>query len=312
MHLWALLFGTLILSSCSKPEEVSIPPDTIAIVGETPILLADLQRVAAQNAYDLYDPDQRELAIRDAVNLELLAQEAKAKGFDQHPDILNYIRTESIRKLLAESVDAPESRPDPPSESEIQDYYQAHTQEFTPPSLAKARVLALLKKEGEETSLEQKQQSLETAIQSKQFPFSTLVERYSEDPAAKLYGGMTGWLEEGKPSMRYPDQLIEAIFVAAEGREILGPLEEGNWIYYYQLEEKRGGAPMAYADVRSRISRQLQRRKRLEAYDAYVASLGTKQEVQLFPETADAALQRQQSAGGPPAGPVNLPHSPTP
>lgn len=279
----------------------------VATVGSKPVTMRMLQRIAAQNGYDLREEKGRELAFRDAVNFELLAMEAEKRGYREHPDIEHYVKTQSVQRLLADTVDAGATRPEAPSEEALKDYYEEHLAEFTPPTMARARVLGLLKRQGQEAAFEQKLDAVKTAITAKAVPFGEMVAQFSDDPAAKAYGGMTQWLVRGQENKRYPQALIDAVFAASDPKEIHGPIEHNDWVYFVKLEEKRGGEAAAFEQSKARIAKQMERQQRLEAYDAFVAGLKSDElKVETFPDKVEAALEAKQEGGGPPAGPVSV------
>jgi parvulin-like peptidyl-prolyl isomerase len=248
--------------------------------------------IAAQNGYDLRNPKQAELAMRDAVNNEILAAEAKRLGYEDDPEIRRYVKSQAVQKLLLTSVDSTQQAPQPPTDAELKAYYDANIAEFTPPTLARAQVLALLKRKDQEASFSQKLDAVKQAIESKQVTFSQLVEQFSDDPAAKGYGGTTNWLVKGEENKRYPQELIDKVFAAADDKTVAGPITNGEWTYFVKLQERRGGQATPFAQAKSGIERNLMRRKRLDAYTALVKSLESKVTVQTFPDK------------GPPAGPA--------
>jgi parvulin-like peptidyl-prolyl isomerase len=277
----------------------------VAMVGDQPVTLAMLDALAAQNNYNLRDAAQLKLALRDAVNVELLAAEARKHGYDRDPDIQRYVKSQSIQKLLLATVDKPGAAPVAlPSEEEIKTHYENNVKEFTPPTVARAQVLALLKREGRETEFQQKLDAVKAAMEAKEAPFSELVKQFSDDPAAANSAGISNWIVKGEPSKQYPAVLVDAVFSAPDQSTILGPFEAGDWVYFARVHELREGRPAPYEQAKPRIVQELQRRQRLEAYDAFVQSLETSTGVQVFPDKASAALAEQTKEGGPPRGPV--------
>lgn len=307
------LMAVLFVSSCNKQVEqkaVELPTATkdgtpvVAMVGSEPITYGSLQVIAAQNGYDLRDPKQVELALRDATNNEILAAEAKRLGYEDDPEIRRYVKSQAVQKLLLASVDSTQQAPQPPTEAELKAYYDANLAEFTPPTLARAQVLALLKRKDQESSFTQKLDAVKKAIESKEVPFTQLVEQFSDDPAAKGYGGTTNWLVKGEENKRYPQELVNQVFAAADDKTISGPIVHGEWTYFVKLQERRGGEATPFAQAKSGIERNLMRRKRLDAYNALVSSLQSKTKVQTFPDKVAAQIPKATEDSGPPAGPA--------
>lgn len=309
----------VIVTSCSEkaePEndkrEAMVAPGpaaddstVLAMVGGTPITLASLQIIAAQNGHNLTDPAQAKLAMRDAVNLELLAAEAMARGYQNDPDIVRYVKTQSVRKLLLDTVDAPDQQAGRPTESELRAYYDTNPAEFTSPTLARARVLALLKRPGKETALQEKLDAVQAAIAAKQLPFSELITRFSDDPAAGNHAGLTPWLVMGEPSKQFPDALLDAVFAASDLTKVAGPIVHKDWIYFVQTTERRDGKVTSFEQAEADIARRLHRRNRLQAYDRYLSQLEEKADVRIFEDKLHELIHSTTTRPGPPMGPVS-------
>lgn len=277
------------------------------MVGTEQITFAALQVIAAQNGYNLQKPEDVQLAIRDAVNNEILAAEAKKLGYEDDPEIKRYVKAQAVQKLLLASVDSKEqSAIAVPTEAELKDYYDKNLSEFTPPTVAQAQVLAILKRKGQEPVFEQKIAAVKEAIAAKQVPFSELVKQYSDDPAAKTYAGMTNWLVKGEPNKQYPQALIDGLFSAADTNTVIGPIENNDWTYFAKLHERRDGKTTGFEQAKGGIAQNIMRRKRLETYNRLVESLKSKTQVQTFPEKVTEELKAVTKQSGPPMGPVRV------
>ncbi len=306
---------TLCFTSCSKQEKSEVSennqpaPDetTVAMVGDRPVSFDALQRIAFQNGYDLTKPDERELALRDAVNFELLAIEAEKRGLTQTPEIQRYVKDQAVRALLADTVDKDTSANSRTvSEDELQSYYDEHIDEFSPPSVAKGRVLAILKRNGQETATEQKLDAVKQGIAAKQVPFSELIQQFSDDANAKNYGGVTRWLVQNGENKLYPKEVIDAVFAMDDTTTITGPLAHGQWIYFVQMVEKRNSHATPFDQAKASIRRQLERRERLEAYNQFVAELNSDTEVKTLDAELEKKINANNKSNSPPMGPVQL------
>lgn len=273
------------------------------MVGTEPITMASLQVIAAQNGYNLQNDKDRELAIRDAVNNEILAAKARELGYENDPDIRRYVKSQAVQKLLLATVDK-EHQGAVPTEAELKAYYDANLAQFTPPTLAKAQILALLKRKGQEPQFTQKLDAVKTALTAKEVPFSELVKQFSDDPAAQTYAGTTNWLVKGEANKQYPDSVLTAVFEAKDSTTIVGPIEHNDWTYFVKLAERRDGQSTAYEQAKPQIAQQLMRKKRLDAYNAFVEQLKGSVQVQTFPEKVAAEIQATTKQSGPPMGPV--------
>ena len=311
-----LAFSVVNFTACKKadppppqPTPLPIPPavkdgsPVVAMVGTEPITMASLQVIAAQNGYNLQIEKDRALALRDLVNHELLSLEAKKMGYEDAPDIRRHVKTQAVQKLLLATVDK-EHQAAVPTEAELKAYYETNLKEFTPPTLAKAQILGLLRRKGQEAQFAQKLDAVKVAITAKQVPFSELVKQFSDDPAAQTYAGMTNWLVKGEANKQYPDAVLKALFDAKDTTEITGPIEHNDWLYFVKLAEKRDGQTSGFDQAKGQIAQQMMRRKRLDAYNAFVEQLQGGVPVQIFPDKVAAEIQAATKQSGPPMGPV--------
>jgi parvulin-like peptidyl-prolyl isomerase len=303
------MMAALLLAGCSKPPP-PLPAVTkdgspvVAMVGTEPITMASLQVIAAQNGYNLLNDKERELALRDAVNNEILAAKAKELGYENDPDIRRYVKSQAVQKLLLASVDSKQqSNLAVPTEAELKAYYDNNLAEFTPPTIAQAQVLAVLKRKGQERVYDQKIAAVTQAIAAKQIPFGELVKQYSDDPAAQTYGGMTPWLVKGGENKQYPQSLLEALF-KAEANGVVGPIKHNDWTYFAKLHERRDSTAAGFDQAKAGIAQAMMRQKRLATYNRLVEALKSNVPVQSFPEKVTEALKAATQQGGPPMGPV--------
>ncbi|MFZ4767343.1 MAG: peptidylprolyl isomerase [Roseimicrobium sp.] len=296
------------LPACSKqpPQLPTFTKDgtpVVAMVGTEPITMASLQVIAAQNGYNLQNDKDRELALRDAVNNEILAAKAKELGYEDDPDIRRYVKAQAVQKLLLATVDK-EHQGAVPTEAELKAFYEANLKDFTPPTLAKAQILGLLKRKGQEPQFAQKLDAVKAAIAAKQVPFSELVKQFSDDPAAQAYAGMTNWLVKGEVNKQYPDAVLKAVFEAKDANEIAGPIEHNDWVYFVKQAELRDGKATGFDQAKGQIAQQMMRKKRLDTYNTFVEKLKSGVQVQRFPEKVAAEIQAATKQSGPPMGPV--------
>src|SRR5271169_5695280 len=116
-----------------SPEEAS---QVLAHVGDRTITLGDY--VAALQHMDQFDrlrysaPARRRELLGEMIDVTLLADEARAKGYDKDPPTqqeLREILRDALLKKAREGAPAPEDIPAP----EVQAYFDAHRADFHDP-----------------------------------------------------------------------------------------------------------------------------------------------------------------------------------
>jgi len=166
-------------SASLTPEQAS---KVLARVGDRTITLGDY--VATLEHMDQFDrlryqsPERRKELLTEMVNIELLAQEAVAKGYDKDPVATQELRNILRDAMLAEAhkgVPAPNDIP----EAEVRAYYDAHRADYRDPERRRVSVI-VPKDEAAATQL------LDTARKAPNATvWGDLVRKNSVDPQAK-------------------------------------------------------------------------------------------------------------------------------
>jgi len=166
-------------SASLTPEQAS---KVLARVGDKTITLGDY--VATLEHMDQFDrlryqsPERRKELLTEMVNVELLAQEAEAKGYDKEPMAMQEIRAILRDAMLAEAhkgVPAPNDIP----EEQVRAYYDAHRDDYRDPERRRVSVIVL----GDEATAKQLLETAKKAANATEW--GTLVRKSSIDPQAK-------------------------------------------------------------------------------------------------------------------------------
>src|SRR5207253_5662402 len=120
-------------SESLTPEQAA---KVLAKVGDKTITLGDY--VAALEHMDQFDrmryqsPERRKELLGEMINVELLAEEARAKGYDKDPQTQEEIRGVLRDAMLAQARKGAPSAADIPL-AEVQAYFDAHKDEYRDP-----------------------------------------------------------------------------------------------------------------------------------------------------------------------------------
>ncbi|HEY8087022.1 MAG TPA: peptidylprolyl isomerase [Polyangiaceae bacterium] len=160
------------------PEQAA---QVLARVGDRVITLGDFE--AALEHMDQFDrmryqaPDRRKELLQEMIDVMLLADEAREKGFDKDP-----VTQQEMREILRDAM-LKRARVGVPTPSEIpveeaRAYYEAHRAEFQEPERRRVSVIVLASETGAAAVLEQARKA--TPVQ-----WGELVRTKSVDPGAK-------------------------------------------------------------------------------------------------------------------------------
>lgn len=298
------LLSCLLVSGC-KEKSNPPAPDAVARINGRDIIFNTVEATAERRAYNLFT-DQSERAYNETVNNELLAIEAEAEGYFQDPEIMSRIRSFAIKKLIQDKVDQELNATAPLNEAELKDYYAANKDQFSQPEMVRGQLLYLMKRQGSGAGLfEQKMAAIPEAL-NRCDDFTKLVREYSDSPAERSNGGFTGWIVTGELHKRYPTEIVEALSSEEAETQVIGPIETEHAIYFVKRADYRAASEIPFEQIRPRIEQQFRQATRQKRYEAYLASLEGKHEVERYTDRYQELLKTaasQYTQGGPPRGP---------
>jgi peptidyl-prolyl cis-trans isomerase C len=199
-----------------SPEQAS---KVLARIGDKTITLADF--VASLEHMDQFDrlryqsPERRRELLREMINLQLLSDEAIAKGYDKDPLTQQEIRG-ILRTAMMEQAHAGAPTPNSITDGEIQAYYEAHRDQYRDPERRRISCLVIADDKAAPATLEAARKATTSA------QWGELVRAKSLDAAAKanvpvdLAGDYGLVAPPGDPSgetSKAPDEVRAAAFL---------------------------------------------------------------------------------------------------
>jgi peptidyl-prolyl cis-trans isomerase C len=259
------------------PEQAA---QVLAKVGDTTITLGDY--VAALEHMDQFDrlryqsTERRKELLDEMINVELLAKEAIAKGYDKDPLAQQELRAILRDAMLAEarkSVPAPADVP----EAEVRAWFEAHRAEYKDPERRRVSVIVL---KDEATAKD----VLATAAKSQNgAQFGELVKGRSIDPHARdnvpidLAGDLGIVSPPGDPrgeNPRVPEPVRAAAFAIADvGAVHDAVVPAGGRFYVVRLTQKLPPHERTFAEAERTIRVKLAQDKLRAKEDELLAEL---------------------------------------
>ncbi len=279
----------------------------LARVGDRTITVGDY--VAALQHMDQFDriqysaPARRRVLLDEMIDVMLLADEAREKGYDEDPATQEEVRQILRDALLAkarEGAPAPADIPAP----EVQAYYDAHRNDFRDPERRRVSAIVL-------TSAA----AAASALQAAQKPnaWGELVRARSVDPSAKHAGDdvpldLAGDLGFVSPpgdargvNARVPDEVRAAVFEIANVGEVLPRVvEAGGKFYVVKLESKSDARDRTLQDAERSIRVKLAQEKVRAAEEAMLGELRKQYPVQIDEAAlSDVKVEPPRDGGAP-------------
>jgi parvulin-like peptidyl-prolyl isomerase len=209
--------------------------------------------------------------VEKAIRFEVLAKEARDRGYDTHPSVIRAAKQEMVSRMLRDNVQL--NAADIP-DSQIQQYYSGHLDEFRRPDRLHLRAVFV-------RSAPRAREVLAAAkALSPTDPggFGDLARRYSEDEISRRNGGDFGLIQPASPIM--PRTVIDAAFATSEGT-VGGPVATDGGFYVLQVTERTKGYTRELYQVRELIHQRLVSTVEAKKLDDWTASVRQKHQVRI-------------------------------
>lgn len=158
----------------------------LARVGERVITLGDyvaaLERMDSFERLRYQSADRRKLLLKEMIDVELLAEEARRRGLDKLPETEERLRQmlrDELMKDMRQSVPSTSELP----EAEVRKYYEEHKDEFNEPERRRLSHIAL-------PTLARAKELLPRALKATPAEWGELVRAHSRAPSSKDLGVM--------------------------------------------------------------------------------------------------------------------------
>jgi peptidylprolyl isomerase len=268
--------------------------DVVAQRGDVKITASELGNLLA-NA----DPAVRErlegnqTALADFVKERLISEtllaQARAKGWDQRPDIrqrANEARDQAILQSYVMSLIPPD--PAFPSSAQIATAYEANkSRMIVPKQYHIAQIVILVPPNSPpeaDAAAKRKAQDLRALAVKPKADFADLAKKNSQEGVSAPKGGDVGWLRE--------DQLLPVIREVVSkipDNGISEPVRAPDGWHVLRVIETRPTGPMSLADATPQIIPALRQARLQQAVRAYVANMLQSEPIELN----DAALSKE-------------------
>lgn len=291
--------------ACKKPEEQKPGQEVLAEIGDVKITVQEFQDTI--NSYTPYlrskynTPEMKKKKLEEMVRFELLAMEAKKKGYDKDPMVQRALRQSLIRELLQVEVEDKIKLEDI-SEEEMKKYYEEHPEKYNKPAQRRvAHILVKDKKLAEKVLAEALQDEMNA------MKFRDLVIKYSDDPINKTHGGDLGYFSAPGQTTADEPPLDENILKTLYELEKVGQIsknlvETPEGFHIVKFTSTKPEVHRTYEQVKRQIQSILWKQKREEAKEKFIESLRAKAKIKIN-EKALSKIQIPEPPKPPGLGP---------
>jgi peptidyl-prolyl cis-trans isomerase C len=291
------------------------PSQVVAKVDDSVITVGDVQeRINKQSPFvrARYTSNEKKKEFLDSlIRFEVMANEAKRRGYDEDPEVLRVMKQQMISKFLQKDFESKLKVEDVP-DAEVEKYYAEHPAEFNQKDEVRvSEVVVKDKAKADKAFAEAKTLPKVPAVAPtpEQKQFKDIVNKYSDDDDSKQRGGDLGFFD--KDSTRYPKPIVEAAFKLAEVGDVAQPIKTDKGWVVIRLTQKRPGFSRPLAEVKRQIQQRLFRDTRTKAMDNFVAELKKKSAIEINDANlSKVVIDTGAGAGGPMSGVPGSPLSP--
>ncbi len=288
-----VVLAPLLLAAAADPP----PSDIVAQRGDVRLTVADVREMLnradpATRARLEASPAALASFVRDRLLDMALLAEARAKGWDQKPDVVqraNEARDTVIAQTYAASL-VP-SDPAYPTDADVAAAYEANKTRFMLPRqyhLAQIVVLVAANASHDaEEDARRKAADLRAQAVKPKADFAELAKKQSQDRASADHGGDLGWLRE--------DQLLPALKDPVAGlpeNGVSDVIRLPDGFHILQLLGTKPAGPAALADVKPQLVQALRQARAQQVIRAYIDEMLRQQPIELN----EIDLARQMSA----------------
>lgn len=265
-------FVTLVAPACSGSRASAETSPVLAKVGDTDITVADVETRLDQQSPFLRarygSPEKKKELLDEMVRFEVLAAEAKRRGYDRDPSVVRAEKEAMVSTFLAHEFDSKLSR-DPVSDPAIESYYTAHADEFHRKEAVRASEIVVRDRARADAITSAAR--TRTSAGADRRAFADLALKNSDEADTRARGGDVGFIE--RDTTRHPKAVVDAAFSLAEVGDVSDPIPTDDGFVILMLVERRPGFDRPLSEVKDDIRERLSRGERPRAFESFVAEL---------------------------------------
>ncbi len=259
----------------------------VAKIGEETLTLdyveSSAQRQSPLLRRELVDSTKRNEFVEKLINMELLAQEAKKRGYEDHPEVAS-VRKNQLASLMHRKI-ADDVADAEPTDDELRKYYEEHHGDYHKPEKVRVRHILISDKAAAAKLLNEIKKK-----KVSQHEFRRMAQEQSQDEDTKLRGGDLTFLtrtadrkEEDEPQV--PEQVVEAAFKLDKNGAIYPELIKSEQGYHIVMRTgHRDKMDLSFEDAKERLTVLVRREKRKDAIENAIDGLKKKFPVEAFEE----------------------------
>ena len=261
-------------------------PLAVAKIDGKPVSLGYVEAIASvQNPMvvkDLLDEKGRLDFVKKIINMELMAAEAKRRGFDKDVEV-DAVKKNQLASSMHRRISA-SAKEEKPTEEDLRKYYDEHYDDYNKPPKVRVRHILIADKGKAQELLKQIVDK-----ETDQREFRKLVQESTEDEATKFRGGDLGFITMTKDRREGDTEidpaLAEAAFKIEENGKVYPKLvETAKGFHILMRTGSRDKMNLSFEDARDRLELIVKRDQRRKKIEDAIEELKNRFKVEVFEE----------------------------
>jgi peptidyl-prolyl cis-trans isomerase C len=220
--------------------------------------------------------------LDNLVEFELLALEAKSKGYDKDPDVVFAMKQQMIKKLMKEDLSDLVKLSDVTDE-EMRAFYDQNAELYHKPEQVRASGIVLADKAKAEQVLAELTKAIEDNPRRKRQTFNDFVRDKSADEASARRNGDLGFFttkgDAEEPAKDVPETVAATAFGLERINDLSSVVEADGKYWILMLTNRRPKVDKSFDEVKRQIQNKLFRDAKEGARERYLADLRKKANV---------------------------------
>ncbi len=267
----------------------------LARIDDRVITVADLEaQIGKQDPYVQHrysSIEKRKALLDNLVRFEVLAEEARRRGYDKDPEVVNLVKEHMVAELVRRDFESKTKAEDIP-DAEAESYYKERIKEFLQPE--EVRVSAILM--ADETAATKVAAAARALPKTDSKGFDDLVAQHSIDEDARPRAGDLTYFS--RTSSQYPKQIVDAGFALAAVGDVSAPVKTAAGFQILRLTARKPPFTRSFAEVKITIKRLLHSQSRAKKMAQWEAEMRQKVKIEIFADKlADVKLHNSVDAG---------------
>jgi len=281
---WLFLGAGLMACDRGAPAGPPALPEgvlPVARVGNEYITVEDLQEQINHESPFIRlrysTPEKKREFLDNLIRFEVMAADARAKGYVNDPDIVRVFKQQMVARLIQKEFE-PQHDPSRLTDEELKAYYDAHAEKFNDPEERGWSQVVV----PDAKTAAQVMSDASKLRPDDQAGFVALVKRYSTDASSKERGGDMGSL---KPNdKRLPPEILKPIFEAKSAGAIVGPFKTTIGFVVVRVDTIQPATTRTFDSAKSLARGFLFKEVRQKALLDWVSGLRARSDVKIFDE----------------------------